>query len=45
MQALRISLTGAGGGPDLMVIMEIIGAQEVVKRIDYALQTLKAKVA
>lgn len=45
MQALRVSLTGAGGGPDLMMIMEIIGAQEVVKRIDYALQTLKVKVA
>ncbi|RAW03362.1 glutamate--tRNA ligase [Pseudochryseolinea flava] len=45
MQALRVSLTGAGGGPDLMMIMEIIGAQEVVKRIQYALQTLKVKVA
>lgn len=45
LQALRLSLTGAGGGPDLMVIMEIIGKNEVVARIDHALQTLKAKVA
>jgi glutamyl-tRNA synthetase len=45
LQALRLSLTGAGGGPDLMMIMEIIGKNEVVKRIDFALQTLKAKVA
>lgn len=45
LQALRLSLTGAGGGPDLMMIMEIIGKNEVVKRIDFALQTLKVKVA
>lgn len=45
MQALRLSVTGAGGGPDLMVIMEVIGKDEVVKRIEYALKTLKVKVA
>lgn len=45
LQAVRVALTGAGGGPDLMMIMEIIGKEEVVKRIDYALHTLKAKVA
>jgi glutamyl-tRNA synthetase len=45
MQALRLSVTGAGGGPDLMIIMEIIGRNEVVKRIDYALKTLQVKVA
>jgi glutamyl-tRNA synthetase len=45
MQALRLSVTGAGGGPDLMIIMEIIGRSEVVKRIDYALKTLQVKVA
>jgi glutamyl-tRNA synthetase len=45
MQALRVSLTGAGAGPDLMMIMEIIGKNEVVKRIDYALQNIKVKVA
>ena len=45
LQALRLSVTGAGGGPDLMMIMEIIGKEEVVGRIDFALNTLKVKVA
>jgi glutamyl-tRNA synthetase len=45
LQALRLSLTGAGGGPDLMMIMEIIGKNEAVKRIEFALKTLKVKVA
>jgi len=44
LQALRLSITGAGVGPDLMMVMEIIGKEEVVKRIDYALQKLKIKV-
>ncbi|MBL0741664.1 glutamate--tRNA ligase [Chryseolinea lacunae] len=43
LQALRLSITGAGGGPDLMMIMEIIGKDEVVNRIGFALQTLKVK--
>ena len=45
LQALRLSITGAGVGPDLMMIMEIIGKEEVVGRIDFALNTLKVKVA
>lgn len=45
LQALRLAITGAGGGPDLMAIMEIIGKDEVVGRIDYALRTLPVKVA
>ncbi len=45
LQALRLSVTGAGAGPDLMMIMEIIGKEEVLKRIDFALNTLKVKVA
>ena len=44
MQAVRLSITGAGAGPDLMMIMEIIGKDEVIKRIEYALQTIKVKV-
>ncbi len=44
LQALRLSITGAGAGPDLMMVMEIIGREEVVERIDYALKTLNAKV-
>jgi glutamyl-tRNA synthetase len=45
LQALRIVLTGAAGGPDLMMIMEIIGKDEVVKRIDHALKTFTVKVS
>jgi glutamyl-tRNA synthetase len=45
LQALRLAITGAGIGPDLMMVMEIIGKDEVVKRIEFALRTLKVKVA
>jgi len=43
MQAVRVSITGAASGPDLMITMEILGKDEVVKRIDYALANLKVK--
>jgi glutamyl-tRNA synthetase len=43
LQALRLSITGVGGGPDLMMIMEIIGKAEVVYRISYALENIKIK--
>ncbi len=45
MQAVRVSITGAASGPDLMITMEILGKEEVVKRIDYAVANLKVKVA
>jgi glutamyl-tRNA synthetase len=45
MQPMRVALTGLGGGPDLMMIMEIIGKDETIRRIEYALQTFKVKVA
>jgi glutamyl-tRNA synthetase len=45
LQALRVVITGVAGGPDLMMIMEIIGKQEIAQRLDYALKTLKVKVA
>ncbi len=44
MQALRVSVTGVGGGPDLMMIMEIIGKEEVVSRITYALEHIHVNV-
>jgi glutamyl-tRNA synthetase len=43
LQALRLAITGAGAGPDLMMVMEIIGKAEVVARLSHALQTLKIK--
>ena len=45
LQAVRLVITGAGGGPDLMMIMEIIGKDEVLTRIDRALKTLQAKIS
>ncbi|WP_421987652.1 glutamate--tRNA ligase [Roseivirga sp.] len=40
MPALRLALTGQGGGPDLMAIMSILGPKEVVDRINKAIQAL-----
>jgi glutamyl-tRNA synthetase len=45
LQALRLTMTGIGTGPDLMKIMEIIGKDEVVNRIAFALKHIKQKVA
>ena len=45
LQALRMVITGVSGGPDLMMIMEIIGKNEVIQRIDHALKTLPVKVS
>jgi len=45
MQALRVTLTGGASGPDLMVTMEIIGKEETLKRISYALENIKVKVS
>ena len=45
LQALRVALSGLGGGPDLMMIMEIIGKDEVVSRLTFALKNLKQKVS
>lgn len=44
LQALRVSITGGAAGPDLMMTMEILGNEEVVKRIEHALSTLKKTV-
>lgn len=40
MQALRLALTGAGGGPDLMVIMGVLGKEEVIERLELAIGRL-----
>lgn len=44
LQAMRATITGGASGPDLMVTIEILGRDEVVKRIDFAIETLKDKV-
>ena len=43
LAALRVSLTGGASGPDLMQSMEILGSEETVRRISYALKTLGPK--
>ncbi len=41
MNALRICIVGSGMGPDLMEILALLGKEEVLKRIDFALCTIK----
>lgn len=43
MQAVRLAITGKGGGPDLMEIIEILGNEEVADRITKAIDTLPVK--
>ena len=40
MPALRIAATGAMGGPDMMEIIEVIGKDEMINRIDQAIAKL-----
>jgi len=40
MQAVRLAVTGVGAGPDLSEIFGILGKEELVKRITFALDTL-----
>ncbi len=40
MPGLRLALVGAGSGPDVKAIMEILGKEEVVKRIKKAVNEL-----
>lgn len=44
MQALRVSITGAGAGPDLMHIIAILGKNETASRIATALTKLSDQV-
>jgi len=41
MQPLRLSLVGGLKGPDLFVIMEMLGKDEVLRRIDNAINKIK----
>ncbi|WP_194775176.1 glutamate--tRNA ligase [Pararhodonellum marinum] len=41
MQAVRLATTGVGAGPDLMAVFAIIGKEELIRRIGYALENLK----
>ncbi|VXD18259.1 glutamate--tRNA ligase [Marinoscillum sp. 108] len=41
MQALRMVITGAGSGPDLMAIIALMGGKAVAERIKYSVDQLK----
>ena len=41
MPGLRLALTGAGKGPDLMMIMELLGKQETLNRLTTAIDKLE----
>ncbi|MAA78411.1 MAG: glutamate--tRNA ligase [Deltaproteobacteria bacterium] len=41
MQPMRLSLVGAPQGPDIFDIAEMLGKEETINRIQYAMQTLK----
>lgn len=43
MQAVRLAVTGKGGGPDLMEIMALLGNKEVRERIKHAIDVLEVK--
>lgn len=40
MNALRICIVGASAGPDMMTIVEMIGKEETIRRIEKAVQTI-----
>ncbi len=40
MNALRISLVGSSSGIDMMDICRLLGKEEVIKRIDFAVETI-----
>jgi len=40
MQAFRLVITGVGKGPDLMLTLEILGKEDVTKRIENAILDL-----
>ncbi|MTI31855.1 glutamate--tRNA ligase [Xanthovirga aplysinae] len=44
MQAVRLAITGVGAGPDLMNIIEIIGKEETINRIDKVVDRLSDRV-
>lgn len=41
MQALRIVITGAGSGPDLMAIIALMGGKKISERIKYSVDQLQ----
>ncbi len=44
MQALRLAITGAAAGPDLMITLEILGKKDAILRLNNALNRLPAQI-
>ena len=44
MQLLRVALTGEGGGPDLGMVMQLLGADEIKRRINLALDAFNVLI-
>jgi glutamyl-tRNA synthetase len=44
MQALRLAITGMGAGPDLMLVLEILGKERVASRIRIAVKKLPVSI-
>ncbi|MDG5766812.1 glutamate--tRNA ligase [Balneolales bacterium ANBcel1] len=40
MLPLRVAVTGSGSGPDLFESLELIGREEIIKRLNFAIQNL-----
>ena len=41
MQLFRVCLSGVGGGPMLFEMVELLGKEEVIKRLETAVETIK----
>ncbi|MFM7015754.1 MAG: glutamate--tRNA ligase, partial [Bacteroidota bacterium] len=41
LQLFRVLLSGESGGPDLFIMTELLGKEEVIKRIEMAISTIK----
>jgi glutamyl-tRNA synthetase len=44
MIAIRLSITGEGGGPSLFEIMELIGKEESIKRLNIGMVNIKKEI-
>lgn len=44
MIAIRLSITGVGGGPSLFEIMEIIGKEESINRMNTGIENIKKEI-
>ena len=45
MIALRLSITGVGGGPHLFGIMEILGKEESINRLNTGIENIKKEIS